>query len=365
MRRSKVGFTLVELLVVIGIIALLISILLPALSKAREAANTIKCASNLRAIGQGIAGYVAEFKGKLPASNWYYGLQIPGAGGASATPATATQGYVHWSSLIFQGGKHFPASTALASTDPVYLSLTGWDVFQCPSINNGGLAPANTFPGNNDPGISNETAGVVDAQAPRIAYMLNEALCGRSRVAPNYAGTANTYYHWIPAGKVKHSGETILATEMWSNPWMMTATSNTGGGGAVSNSRRSINGFSVSASAAAGTTGVASVDKFYATTSGTQFFRQAIVDNLQSNPVVFYAGQIPPSTGLDTSLDFVGRNHAAKKTGSVGGDGKARGDWDLRKSNFLYVDGHVDTKHVTETVYPKNQWGEEFYDLEP
>ena len=36
----------------------------------------------------------------------------------------------------------------------------------------------------------------------------------------------------------------------------------------------------------------------------------------------------------------------------------------MRKSNFLYVDGHVETKHVAETVYPKSQWGEKFYDLE-
>lgn len=60
------GFTLVELLVVIGIIALLVSILLPALNKARENARAIKCASNEKQIMVALAMYTAENKNKLP-----------------------------------------------------------------------------------------------------------------------------------------------------------------------------------------------------------------------------------------------------------------------------------------------------------
>jgi prepilin-type N-terminal cleavage/methylation domain-containing protein len=63
---SKKGFTLVELLVVIGIIAVLIAILLPALGKARAAARETQCMNNMRQLGQGVMMYADANKGVAP-----------------------------------------------------------------------------------------------------------------------------------------------------------------------------------------------------------------------------------------------------------------------------------------------------------
>src|SRR5262245_19484360 len=114
-KHGRHGFTLVELLVVIGIIAVLIGILLPALGRARESANSLKCSSNLRTIGQGIAMYVAEYKQTFPAAYIYDGMQI---GPSTQIPNAALTGYIHWSSYLY-GTKN---KTNLA----IYRGTAGW-----------------------------------------------------------------------------------------------------------------------------------------------------------------------------------------------------------------------------------------------
>ncbi len=60
------GFTLIELLVVISIVALLISLLMPALSRSRESARDIACKSNLRQVGIGSWAYATDHRGLVP-----------------------------------------------------------------------------------------------------------------------------------------------------------------------------------------------------------------------------------------------------------------------------------------------------------
>jgi prepilin-type N-terminal cleavage/methylation domain-containing protein len=119
------GFTLVELLVVIGIIALLIALLLPSLTRARENAKRVQCASNLRQLGMGMIQYATANKMWLPATaasgtnamlvtNENYGIDWIGWTGTSPT----TSKYLDGGAIAQYVGHPNPKMTGSVAATP-------------------------------------------------------------------------------------------------------------------------------------------------------------------------------------------------------------------------------------------------------
>jgi prepilin-type N-terminal cleavage/methylation domain-containing protein/prepilin-type processing-associated H-X9-DG protein len=343
-KARRGGFTLVELLVVIGIIALLIGILLPALGKAREASKAVKCGSNMHQIGIAMAIYLADNKSIFPASYIYVGHQIDSSG--NQTPTNPDHGYIHWSSYFFTDYSDAkfksanPYGIAIGAPGP-YADAGKWGMFQCPSIENGGLPPCNTTPGNHDAGVQNDVAGYVDYQAPRMAYTLNEVICPRNKFTLGFQGCVRTE-HFVRSSAIRTSANVILAAEYNPNPAIVVAPGEDSGAPAYK-SHRPVNGF-----VGIGSIGGGYQDLVDISPGSPGTIIRVTKDMLAKNP-----------TGTFTSgsrLDWVGRNHGNKKLDASG--------WNLGKSNFLYVDGHVEMKDIRDTLSPF-QWGETAYSLDP
>jgi prepilin-type N-terminal cleavage/methylation domain-containing protein len=122
--RRQAAFTLVELLVVIGIIAVLISILLPTLSKSRKQAYRVQCMSNQRQLMQAILMYAQSFKGSLPDSTQrgsYYGSNR--VYNSAAEPARgAADGWIALGKLWYT--RALPAGAAKAFYCPAVAAVS-------------------------------------------------------------------------------------------------------------------------------------------------------------------------------------------------------------------------------------------------
>lgn len=211
---TRGAFTLVELLVVIGIIALLISILLPSLQMARESANRIVCGSNLRQMGTACQMHAAERQGYFPYLGWVAdrdGLPITTAPTPTVMqdPKAAHYTYIAWNATYPNVVAPFPIALAkfLGGKTPVDLAqattMMANDrnlarIYRCPSQS---LPPESVFLLDNPNNAMWQTLKMANS------YAYNECFLGSSQaggLAVRYAGRTTL---------IRQPASTMVATD--------------------------------------------------------------------------------------------------------------------------------------------------------
>jgi prepilin-type N-terminal cleavage/methylation domain-containing protein/prepilin-type processing-associated H-X9-DG protein len=198
--RGIRGFTLVELLVVIGIIALLISILLPSLSKARKAATAVACASNMRNIGQFFHIYMDSNRGNLPIAMVY-------------SPVSNYNYYADIWPYAINYAPRVPDNVVAASPNsPLDLNIANKNIWHCPFYQN---LPGPDGPVNKSYVLCGSTFydTLGNAYGRGSTYgKLNEVFGDRSQPSPQSKTVMMTRQLRVPARIL--GAETVMMTEI-------------------------------------------------------------------------------------------------------------------------------------------------------